>query len=264
MRTIDRPAIIGVTLDALSPGPVARFDRANSMRVALSSGSLASVDDTQMFAGANMAALRGDDGRWEIIGFAQAELVGFNTFRLSRLLRGQGGETDLADRTLPAGADFVFLDSAIVPLVAGLANLGAMPRWRVGPADRDYADSSFVECNALVTAKSLMPYAPVHVTAARSDAGVTFAFQRCGRNDSDAWEPVEIPLGEDIERYDVEILRDGNVLRVITTNTPSALYQARDEGTDFGAAQSVFALRITQVSATVGRGFPLETIVHVA
>ena len=85
---------------------IGRLDRAHSFRVSLAYGALASVSDTALFAGANVAALRGPDGAWEIIGFAEAQLVGAGAFRLSRLLRGLGGEEHLATRSLAAGADF--------------------------------------------------------------------------------------------------------------------------------------------------------------
>ena len=166
-RMITRCAIIGETLDALAPGPVARIDRGAALRVQIRGCALSSVSEMRMLAGANVAALRGADGAWEILGFASAELVGEGTYRLSRLLRGLGGEEHLAKRQLPAGAAFVLLDEAVTPLVAGLSQVGAAHGWRVGPADRDYADASCVAFEATAGGKSLRPYAPARVRAAR-------------------------------------------------------------------------------------------------
>ena len=42
------------------------------------------------------------------------------------------------------------------------------------------------------------------------------------------------------------------------TSTPSVLYAAADEIADFGAPQTALDMRVTQVSATVGRGFSVE------
>jgi hypothetical protein len=257
VKTIERRAILGATLDAVGPGVTGRIDNANIFRVSVSGGILSSVTDVQMFAGANAAALRGPDGAWEIIGFANAQLVGAGEWRLSRLLRGLGGADALARRTLAAGATFVLLDKAVVPLAAGLTELGIERRWRLGPANRDHSDASYIEFTTSAGNVALKPYAPVRATAVRSTAGVTISFTRRGRVDSDAWEPVDIPLGEDAERYEVEILSSGVVTRVLSSTAPSVLYGSADEVADFGAAAGALDIRVYQMSASVGRGFPL-------
>ncbi len=264
VKLVERRATLGVTLDALGPGVTGRLDLANTFRVAVSGGILSSVSDVQMFGGANTAALRGPDGAWEIIGFANAELVASGVWRLSRLLRGLGGNDALASRTLAPGADFVLLDQAVTPLVFALADLGAPRRWRLGPSNRDYADPSCIEFATTAGSSALLPFAPVRATATRSVAGVTIGFIRRGRVESDAWEPVDIPLGEDVERYEIEVLANGVVKRLLSATTPSTLYAAVDELADFGAPTSALDLRIFQISATVGRGFSLFAHVPVA
>jgi hypothetical protein len=107
-----------------------------------------------------------------------------------------------------------------------------------------------------------MPYAPVQASARRSSSGVTIGFKRRGRVDSDAWEPVDIPLGEDREAYDIVIATPAGS-RAITVNSASALYAASDEVADFGSPQTALGLQIYQTSATVGRGFPLAVTVPV-
>ncbi len=81
------PSIVGQTLDDLPAGPTARWQNA-SLRVQLYAGSLASVSDSTLFAGANAAAVQRADGAWEVIQFAKAELVDARTYSISRLLRG--------------------------------------------------------------------------------------------------------------------------------------------------------------------------------
>jgi hypothetical protein len=259
---LTRCAIIGDTLDALGPGPVSRIDHGASLRVQVRGGALASVSLTQMLGGANIGALKGPDGAWEIFGFAGAELVAEGVYRLSALLRGLGGEEYLAQRTLASGAQFVLLDEAVAPLVAGLAQLGSANAWRVGPADRDYADAACVAFESTAGGKALTPYAPARVLASRSSAGVTFSLLRRSRRDGDAWQLLDIPLGEDIEAYDLDILRNGGVVRTLAMTSASALYPAAQETLDFGSAQSAFDVQAYQKSAALGRGFPLSA--HVA
>ena len=262
-RRITRCAIIGETLDAMGPGPVARLDRSARIRVQVRGGALASVSEMQMLGGANVGALRGADGAWEIFGFAGAELVGDGVYRLSLLLRGLGGEEHLAKRTLPAGAVFVLLDEAVVPLVAGLAQVGAANAWRVGPADRDYADAACAAFASTASAKALTPYAPARLRAVRGASGVTFSLLRRARRDGDGWQLIDIPLGEEIEAYELDLLRNGSLVRTLTMTGASVLYAAAQETLDFGAAQSGFDIQVFQMSAAVGRGFPFTARVLV-
>ncbi len=257
VKTIERNAVTGITLDDLPAGPAGRLDFAHGFRVSISTAALVSVSDEQMFSGRNAAALRGPDGAWEIIAFANAELVAGGVYRLSRLLRGLGGEDFLAQRMLAAGATFVLLDEAVTPLTSNPADIGAPLRWRLGPAGLDYSDPAYVEFQAAPTAKALMPYAPARAFAKRGADGVTLSFIRRGRTGADLWPLLEVPLGEEREAYDVEILRAGLVLRTLSAAGPSVLYAGADETADFGSAQSVLDLRVYQVSATAGRGFPL-------
>ncbi len=253
--TISRSAILGETLDPLHAGPLARFDRANAVRVRMRGGALSSVADADVLAGRNTLAVRGPDGAWEILGFANAELVGANVWRLSRLMRGQGGEDTLAARDVPAGALVVLLDDAITPLGAGQGALGLTRTYCVGPAALDYADPSYVRVTGAPGPLALRPYAPVRARARRVAGGVAISFIRRGRIDADNWEGVEIPLGESAETYVVEILSGAIVKCSITCSATSLVYANADEAADFGAPQTSLRLRIAQVSASVGRGF---------
>ena len=115
-----------------------------------------------------------------------------------------------------------------MPLVTGVSNLGLTQTWRVGPADRDHADPAYVSFDGLAGPKALMPYAPVRVRAQRTSDGVTFSFLRRGRRDSDGWEVLDIPLGEDVEAYECALLAGGAVVRTLTAGTPTLFYLAED------------------------------------
>ncbi|BBU61404.1 hypothetical protein MSC49_13390 [Methylosinus sp. C49] len=254
---IEKRATMGETLDALAPGPLGRFDRGASVTVKLASGALASVDDGSAFALRSSMAIRGDDGAWEIFVFTRAELIATRTYRLSRLLRGIGGEDALASRSVAAGATVVLLDDAIVPLAVDVADIDSARVYRIGPADRDYDDPTYVELEVAATRKSLLPYSPTHAHARRTADGVVVSFIRRGRIDADSWEPVDIPLGEESEAYDVVIALPGGGARVLSVTRASALYSTSDELVDFGAPQTSLAVQIFQISARAGRGFPL-------
>ncbi|WP_442754715.1 baseplate multidomain protein megatron [Methylocystis sp. JAN1] len=262
LGVIEKRAMIGDTLDALPPGPVGRFDNGSSVTVRFAAGQLASVDDRAALAGKTAMAICGADGAWEIFSFARAELVDDKTYRLSRFLRGLGGEAHLAARVAPAGSTVVLLDDALVPLSRSVSEIGAPVTYAIGPADRDIADPLYVRITATATAKALKPYAPTQARARRAPAGVVIDFIRRSRVDSDAWEVVDIPLGEAIEGYEADIvLPTGS--RTLSTAAPSVLYPAAQELSDFGAPQNALSLSLYQMSAIVGRGFSFRSVVPV-
>jgi hypothetical protein len=131
-------------------------------------------------------------------------------------------------------------------------------------SSRDYADPSYVEVAATAGAEALKPLAPVHVRASRGPEGVTIAWVRRTRFNGDAWEPIDVPLGEEAERYEIDVLQDGAVHRTLASTVPMALYPATQELADFDAPQTVLALRVAQVSPIVGRGFEAAVTVPVA
>lgn len=97
----------------------------------------------------------------------------------------------------------------------------------------------------------------MHLKAKRDGSGVTFTWIRRTRLDGDSWEG-EVSLGEASEAYVVDILSGGGIVRTLNATAPSALYVAADELADFGAAQAALSIRVSQLSATVGRGFAAE------
>lgn len=253
VQTIARRAIIGETLDELRPGVASRFDLANSVTVRMAGGALSSLDDVGALSGSHALAIGGPDGEWEVLVYAKAEFVSEGVWRLSRLVRGLGGEDHLCQRTLAAGAPVVLLDEAVSSLVADPAFIGTVQTHRFADAASDYADELAVEIVAPVTEAALRPYAPVHPRARRTTGGIEISFIRRGRVDADGWGLSEIPLGEERAEFRIEILADDVVKRVLTSFTPTTLYT--DELADFGSPRTQLRLSVAQVSATAGPGF---------
>ncbi|ARQ00958.1 baseplate multidomain protein megatron [Pseudorhodoplanes sinuspersici] len=264
VATAVAPAIVGEMIDPLPRGPLGCFDDANRVRVQLFGGVLASVSDQTLLGGANLAALQGPTGAYEIFQFANAELVGNGTYELSRLLRGQGGsEWSMAD-LLEEGATFVLLDQQLVPVARGLEMLGRPLSLRIGAASRDHGDIAAVTAEATPQAIALRPYAPVHLRATRGADGITLSWIRRTRVSGDSWETLDVPLGEDGERYEIDILDGDVVKRVLQSATTSVTYSSDDEIDDFGGALDTISVRIAQMSATVGRGVATEVALAVA
>lgn len=246
------PSIVGETLDDLRRGPTGLWQN-TGMRVRLYGGALASVSDGLVLGGANVAAVRRADGAWEVLQFAAAELVGERTYALSRLLRGQAGSEWAMGDPLPAGSPFVMLDAQVIAVARGLDTLERPLQMRLVAAGRDHADPTAVALTATPQATALRPLAPVHLQARRGTEGVAFTWTRRTRLGGDGWAG-EVPLGEDSEGYLLELLSGADVVRSVETLSPGYLYAAAHELADFATPQAAFDIRVSQLSATVGRG----------
>jgi hypothetical protein len=256
----DAPAIVGTTLDDLPAGPTGRWDRANTVRVRVSGGTLTSLSDLAVLGGRNVAAVQNADGGWELLQFANAELVDSDTYVLSRLLRGQAGSEWAMAAPLAAGSPFVLLDRQLVALTRSLDDLGRPMSLRIVAANRDHGDPSALAIEVTPQATALMPLNPVHISAVRDGDGVHISWVRRTRTDGDSWDATDVPLGEASEGYAVDILSGSTVLRTLSVATPTALYAAADELADFGAPQTSLGVTVTQLSATIGRGFATAAV----
>jgi hypothetical protein len=164
----------------------------------------------------------------------------------------------------PAGARVVVLDTALSSLPIAEADLGLPWNWRVGPAVRAVSDASYAALAFTPTGRGLVPFAPAHIEqpwrVARSPGDLTIRWTRRSRAlVADAWEQVEVPLAEDLESYDVQILDGAAVKRTLASSMSSALYSAAQQSADWGAPLGpgqVLAIRIFQLSNRLGRGTP--------
>ena len=253
------PSVLGETLDALPAGPVACWDRGSEVRVWLYGGALTSLADANVLNGANAAAVMNADGAWEVIQFAQAELVDDKIYRLSRLLRGQAGSEYAIAAPLPAGAPFVLLDDHLIEIARGIGALDRSVDLRIVATGRSHDDPSALAMTLVPQPAALMPLAPVHLCATRESGGnIAMSWIRRTRKDGDAWG-VEVPLGEDAEAYEIDIMLGSTVKRTLSVNVPAATYAASDEAADFGGPQTSLTIRVFQLSSAVGRGHPAQS-----
>ena len=264
LTTLGSRARLGTLAFDFFPGPTSRFDLGNALVVDLLSGTLESVTDVALFGGANAVVAEAAAGQWEIVQAGQAELIAPGRYRLTRLLRGQRGTEYAMGNPAPAGARVVVLDTSLASLPIAEADLGLPWNWRVGPAARAVSDASYAALGFTPTGRGLVPFAPVHVEqpwrVARSPGDLTIRWTRRSRAlVADAWEQVEVPLAEDLESYDVQILDGTTVRRTLTSSTTSVLYTAVQQTADWGAPLEpgqTLAIRIYQLSNRLGRGTP--------
>ncbi len=235
------------------------IDRANTLRVSMESGgdALDTVTEAQMRAGANTALLVTADGVVEAIRFADVTANGDGSFTLGTLMRGLRG-SEWASGQHGAGALFVLVDDSVVPIAFATGDLGSARYFRLVGAFDSFDAAEIAGRTIAGTAEK--PYAPSCVLGSRDGSGnLTITWHRRSRTGGYEWvDSTEgVPLGEETEAYEVEILDGGTVVRTITGLTAAtATYSAANQATDFGAAQREVAIRIYQLSAIVGRGYP--------
>jgi hypothetical protein len=106
---------------------------------------------------------------------------------------------------------------------------------------------------------------PAH--AQRGSGGSDRGWQRGTRVGGELIDGTsEVPLAEDTEEYELEILDGpgGAVLRTETgITTTSFTYTSGMQSADFGSAQTELSFVVYQISAQVGRGFPGERTVEI-
>ena len=243
---------IGSLIDALPAAVEGRIDGGPGVRLALPvSASLASVTTTKMLSGANAAVILSDSGLWEVVQFERAELLSPGMFRISRLLRGQAGTEP---GPVAAGAPFVLLDAALVRLDLTSDQVALPLNWRVGPASRDLGSDTYIALTHAFRGIGARPLSPVHIVGRRVGDDLHISFVRRTRSGGDNWEAAEVPLAEDTEAYEIDILSSGGVVRAIATPTTTAVYTAAQQIADFGAPQASVTVRVCQLSSSWGRG----------
>jgi hypothetical protein len=249
---LGRSAALGALTEALGAGPTATWDMGNVLVVQLPGGHLAAADDVAVLGGANRVAVEMDDGTWEVIGFAEAELVAPATYRLTRLLRGLGG-TDHAIGPASAGNRVVLLDGRLTAVDVAADWLGDSLVLR---AYAGATDPTGVPFTATIGLDPVLPLAPVHLSAARAPGSgdVSLGWMRRSRADSGGWALADVPLEHAPEAYRVTILDGATEIRVIEAAGPAATYTAAQQSADWGSPPDSFAYRVAQLSAASGAG----------
>jgi hypothetical protein len=252
--TLTAPARIGALVSMLPPDDTeGRILKGRVIEVDLAFGGLASVSRLSLLNGANAAAVLSDAGTWEVVQFELAEEISSGRWRLSNLLRGQGGTDDAMRAGASAGTRFVLLDSAVVALGLTSEEAGRALNWIAEPAGVS-AEGAVLQQVFAGGERALIPLSPVHLAARREPGGVRFRWIRRGRLQADSWTPAEIAEDEGFERYRAEILSGSTSIRTAEVSAPEWFYTDAEEVADFGTGQSELTLSVAQAGKRVPWG----------
>jgi hypothetical protein len=261
LAEVESRSTIGEVLVALPSASSLVMDVGNDLLVSLQSADdvLESTTDAALLTDVNAAAI-GQPGRWEIVQFLNAELIDDSppTWKLSGLLRGRKGTED-GIGTSVAGDRFVLLDSSVLHVPLDLGAVGATRVHRgvlTGGVIEDAPDVT-----VSLTGRALRPYSVVSVEGTRDAGDLTLTWVRRSRVAQELADGVELPLGEATEAYEIDVMDGVDVVRTLTSATPTVAYTAAEQTTDFGSAQDPLTVRIYQMSSLVGRGIVAEATV---
>jgi len=228
-------------------------DEINTINVALTRGSLSSVPYASLLNGAQTAII-GD----EIVHFRDAVLNDDGTYTVSGFLRGMRG-SEYAMGSHAAGERFILVNASTMQRIDGVtADLHVPKLYKavtLGSTLARAAPRSFTNDGA-----GLKPYAPVHIGGGRdADGNLTINWTRRTRVSGEWRNNVDVPLGEASEVYEVEIVDETftTVKRTFSGLTsPTVTYSADDQTADGYEEGDPVYVRVYQLSATVGRGYP--------
>ncbi|SMY09703.1 hypothetical protein LOM8899_03875 [Flavimaricola marinus] len=246
-------ATVGSTqtnMAAVSPG---RWDRGPALRVKLVRGSLRSVSEAEVLSGLNLAAIGdGQSDTWEVFQFANAELVGPNTYDITLRLRGQAGSDGVMPQDWPEGSRFVLLDGVPTQIQLASSARDVTQHYRWGPAQKPIDDSTYRHLETAFRGIGLRPYSVCHLRADSTENGdLTVSWIRRTRTGGDSWNQSDVPLGETTELYDVSVTVDGVVKRQTQVSSTSWLYTDAMQTAD-GTGEVVVS--VAQVSESFGPG----------
>ena len=229
--------ITGSLAAPLLSGPEELFDTVNTLSVSTNFPMLPYVStDDAILAGANMVAIYNSaSAAWEIAQFENVAAGSSGAWDLTGLLRGRVGAENAMAQTAPAGSAFYYLGQSSAPLYDWINN--NLFAGNVGLAN--------------------VPFSPCDITF----DGTIISWTRRSkaiRLDQPDIDPVidSPPLGEDDERYSVDIL-DGSGSVVATLNTIGRTFvnfTIAEQFSVLGSFGSAYTVRIYQVSRQYGRG----------
>lgn len=244
------PLIIGTATTALSGHRCDRFDRINTLTVRMASGSLSSQTESALLGDQSLNCAYVQAGTdWEVIQFADVTDNGDGTYTLANLIRGARGTEHLVS-SHAVGDAFVLATS--VDRATKHATLNAALDALAVPTGGDVANAPVAEL--VMYLRGLKPYSVTEIAGSRIGGNLTITWRRRTRLGGASLDGQDVPLSEDSEAYEVDIMSGSTVLRTISASSETASYSSSEQNADGLTPGDPVEVNIYQISATVGRG----------
>lgn len=233
--------VLGFATTALgAPGPGNTFDSINSVTVNIGTDTLSSFTSETVLSGNATPYLIGR----EIVYACTATLVSTGVYRLSNFLRGLRG-TERFKSGHAAGDRFVVLQPAgMRKLSDDVSDLNVPRYYRAITFGRDASTAD--EVTVRDTGQALSPFAPVDLRVDYGTSPITLSWHRRSRFSGRFLAPMQPPLGEATEQYEIDLkTAAGALMTTLTAYVPSVSLTTYVAG---------YTATVYQLSAIVGRG----------
>jgi hypothetical protein len=232
------------------------WDRGNSVNVTLQSGSLTSVTEADIDAdpSLNLIAFGSTANGYEYLNFTTATLEGDGSYTLSGFKRGRRG-TEWACSTHVVGDRWI-LASSLSNEELGTGDIGDSLSFKAQSIGRAIDAAVAIDIDPYSGA-TLKPYAPARVKWVYDGTdlqGTIFRRTRVGGTwTATSWT---VPLSENSEEYEVDVIVGGSVVRTISVSgTNTFTYTAAMATADGVTLPTTPSIRAYQISDAVGRGY---------
>jgi len=203
----------------------------------------------------------GVDGRWEIMAAQNVVDNMDGTYTIDTFLRGLRG-TEQYTGTHAVDDYLVWLDDPDNGFV-GKSLDDYLETLMYRPASKGYGLDAAPVQELTYNAINLKPLSPVDARGYRDGSNnITCLFIRRDRVDAGWNNFLDIPMSEESLAFEIDIVNGSiGVVRTISTTVESFIYTAAEQIEDFGSTQSSVDIHIFQLSAAIGRGYPLEATI---
>lgn len=250
------------------PPELAEIDPDSTITVSMVEGAsgLESKSLFEILNGQNVMVICNENDGPEVVSFTTVTPSGDDVI-LSGLIRGRRGTEEVGVQDgHPAGTRCVFLTTGnAVRKTLPLSDVAAFKTYRFKSLGEPFDTANLRDL--VLTARDLKPYPvdPVDVdlpagSRAASDVVVTWKRRTRLGGESDFLDGVvDVPLGEESEAYEVDLIDTGGMVdqtKTTTSDSVGVTFTVADRtGAGYGA-NDAFTVVIYQMSEAVGRGLP--------
>ncbi|WP_342269472.1 GTA baseplate fiber-binding domain-containing protein [Rickettsia endosymbiont of Orchestes rusci] len=255
IAAVNTQSTTGFVLNKIPTASSLLLDESSEIIIQLLYGTLQSVNELAMLNGANKALI-GD----ELIQFQNAELIGDKKYKLTRLLRGRSG-TEWAINSHKTGDKFILLNNEIINVPIPNNLIGKPVNYKAVTIGKTLAETD--SFTFTYTGRALKPFAPVYAQAIKDAEGnINISWLRRSRIDNDWRDYVDVPIGEELEKYEIDIKKKNKTVRILESNTSKIIYTKEQILSDFTEIPDNLTATIYQLSSQVGRGYSTTIILN--
>lgn len=255
------PAFIGTLANDFNAGVEGRFDYVNNIMIDLPFGAFETIDQSQLFAGGNLLAIRCQNEAWEMVQFQTALEIAPNQWQLSNLLRAQSGTDDAMVAGAQKGADVVFINDNVISLNLNSSELESELNWQISGLGK--SGSHLEPITFAGGQRGHTPLSPVHLRGERINGGIALSWIRRGRIAADNWAGVEIPEDEDHLQFLIKIFNENSVIHEAVVEDSSYIYEDVQRLADFGYLPSSLLFSVQQIGGQIAQGIARTATISV-